>query len=130
MPPSICWLNLDIERPTCTELNPWHVQYSSLLASLHLVDLPLDISRDMSQQNKLLRDTKGIWIGKCLELLAEEKNGHEYFHEQVGQAPRGRIDAPASCLLYGYAGHIAKAVEANDGGSTDVSPTFRTGRTH
>ena len=29
MPPSICWRNLDIERPTYTELDPWHVQYSS-----------------------------------------------------------------------------------------------------
>jgi len=46
----ICRRNLDIERPTYAELNPWHVQRSSLLASLHLVDLPLGIFRDMSQQ--------------------------------------------------------------------------------
>jgi len=55
-------------------------------------------------------------------MLVEKVNVHVYFYEQVCQAPRGRIDAPASFLLYGYTGHVAQAVEANNGGSTDVQP--------
>jgi len=50
------------------------------------------------------------------------RDDHENSYEQVGQAPRGRIVAPADCRVYGWAGHIATAVEANDGGSTDVEP--------
>eukprot|EP00972_Heterocapsa_arctica_P060172 8875366-Heterocapsa_arctica.AAC.1 len=51
-------------------------------------DLPLNISRDTLQQNKILRVTKNMLVKKCLDMfaeIAEKKDDDKRFHEQLGK---------------------------------------------
>ena len=51
-------------------------------------DLPLNITRETLQQNKILRAIKGNLVKRCLELfaeIAEKIDEHKKFYEQFGK---------------------------------------------
>ena len=70
----------------CDELMPeW---LNSVKGAVDSEDLPLNISRETLQQNKILRVIKKNWVRKCLEMFAkitEKKDDYKKFYEQFGK---------------------------------------------